>query len=261
MAFEFENEIVHPEVQQGVTTTIRVYPTDGGQRVETTGTPTFEVLDPGGASLASGSITPVSATFGTRSVHRLDVAIPAQSDLDENYILRVNWVPSGGTETRVETILFDVVLAPLGEGLSLSDLRELRVDVDVDLDRMGVRLGQSTGQTAQEFATQILARRAREQMFAWLRAAGDRPRPYQIIERRALNAVERRIALRDLYEGVTRDPGAGERSADALYRHYRDEARAAFEALRIAYSTDDDLIPDKVASSLGASFGTERVQS
>ena len=133
MPYEFESDVVRPEIQQGQAGQISLFPTQAGQRVETTGMVTFSVLEPGGKSLDSGTVTPGSVVFGSRNVHRLDVPVPALDDPDEDYILQVVWTPTGATIPVVEVVLFDVVVAPLGETVSLSDLNEERPDVEAEL--------------------------------------------------------------------------------------------------------------------------------
>ena len=260
MPFELQTDTVRPEVQQGVAGTISLFPTVAGQRVEVSSA-SYEILQPGGAALASGTVTPTAVTLGSRTVSRLDVPIAAISTLDEDYVLKVTWTASGATVPQVELLLFDVVIASLGESVSLSDLREERADVEDELDTMGQRLGFTAGQTAQEAAAQVLAKKARTQLFAWLRSAGDKPRPFMIIDRRPLNRVERMLCLRELYASFAHDPEEGERTADSLHRFYSKEARATFESLHIAYSSDDDVIPDETAKTLGKVFSRQRVQS
>lgn len=259
MGYELQSDLVRPEAKQGQATPVSLYPTLNGARVSALGS-TWEVFDRSGKSYGSGTTNPTSVMVGTKSVSEFQLTIPAISDLDEDYRLEVTWTDASSMQ-RVSIVTFDVVIAPLGDTLSYSDLQEELQSVGPMLVTFGQRLGETgTDEAKRDRAMYVLAKKARAEMIAWLRTA-EGPRPYMIIDRYAINPVERTIALRDLFLSIAKNPEDGEISADASYRHYRMLAKERFANLRIAYSEDDDLTPDDTTRSLGASHSQVREQS
>jgi hypothetical protein len=258
VAFARELDSLRPELRAGAAGTVSHWPKVDGQNVLATAA-TFKVFDEGGTELQSGaaSLTAVGA------VHRIDCAVSALSDLADGYRVEVTWTYA--STTYFAAILFDVVLHPWvhSETISLNDLLEARPDVDQALDRLGVLLGYTAGEDAQNAAAAIMAERARVRLDAWLRSAATESgdlRPALIIDRVALSRVERPLALAALFESNAQDPEDGDAEPDALYRHYTRRAEAEFKALRLAYDSSEDGTPDAVVRSLGSVVRTERVQ-
>ena len=242
MSFIRENDLLRPELLLNAAETLSVWPKRDGRNVQVTSA-SFEVLDPDGVTVrqASGAATLSTVTQGTRTVSRIDCSVAAIALADEDYQLKVSWADA--TVTGSELVTFDVCVAPLGSLLSLSDLAELQPDLPDALERLGVRLGYPDGQDAKEYAAGIYLTQARQRLQSRLQAraaADDSIRPYMIIDRRAVAAVERMFAMVAIYEalgGVTDD--ITDDAASLQLRHWAGRAESDWAALRFKYMAPD----------------------
>ncbi len=268
MVFLFEADGVRPEIQYGASGSIRVVPKYQGTPVDVgdLSDATYSILTSDGVSLGTGVVSVSSATLGSRTVGYYDVPIPSVSKVYSDVVLEVVW-PHASATVAPDLVLFDIVRAPLGDLVSMSDLMSIRSDLEDSLIRIGNRLGfpvstDAERQTAAEAATRSFAESARIELQARLYQRAERdgqPRPHQLLDRRQVARIEARFALMALYEAVAKDPTEGEDSASGFYRHYRDEASRMLEQLRIAYTDlDTDLEVADETSSYGRTFNIRR---
>lgn len=281
MAYIQEFDELPWEARQGVATTFRFWPKIDGRNVlasATSGHCYFTVHDPSGTSIQSQtSITPT--TVG--AVSRLDIAVSAISTLDESYTIRLTWRESGSSTVQFDTMVFDVVLYPFGQPwTSLNDLLDLRSSAADALDRMGQNLEYASGDEAREYAAGLCAYNGRLRLDARIRdeiinarlgasetsaktSTGTvKGRPHLILDRRRLIRVERLEAAAHLYRSLAPDPEEGEDPMSALYRHFRDEASAAWQMVGpLRYDASEDLVPDSVVEDVGRVIYHRRVQA
>lgn len=262
--FLFENDDIRPDAPRGQASTITVVPKIDGTPVDASGASSgdWTVTESGGLALGAGTVSVTSVTAGSRTVASYVVPIPAIDRIQEDVVLSLRWTPTGGQQVT-ELVTFDVVAAALGGMVSVNDLLRHRPDVQEALERIGRRLGVSSSeQAAAEAGARSVAVLARQALQAMLRQRAEtdgQPRPAQILDRRELARVEALLALRELYASLGRDPQEGEDQGSALYRHYRTQADSAFESMRVAYQTGEDLTKAGT-TSFSRVFSMRRVQ-
>lgn len=282
MPYFVENDDLRMEMRQSLTDEVYFFPKYNGVNVSVAGTPTWELYDPSGTLLDSGSVTVTSVD----DVDRLDITIQGTdiATRDENYSLRITWVGAiAGTPVVRDVVLFDVVAYPLDTSVSLNDLLEERPDVGETLDRMGVALGYTTGDgngQAQREMAGIFSRRALAELQSLIRnqvlrdqaeetkdfnsfrgEVGLRAtRPNLILNRRALNRPLRKLAMMLVYAADMSEPEGPDESA-ALYRHYKAEADMAWRSIGpLQYDYAEDLLPDTDLTDIGHVVTLRRVQ-
>ena len=247
MTFLYEQDDLRPQMALGAAGTIRVVPKIDGITVNAADivSSTWAVTTPANRPIASGTLSVVSLTQGARTVAAFDVPVPAISDLDEDYLAKVDWATAA--RSGKEIVTFDVVVSPLPELVSLNDVVRHRSNAAQMFERIGRNQGEPSSSSAQEAAeagVRSIAILGRQEMMTRLRRrAHDEGKPYpaQILDRRELGRVEVLFTLRALFAALARDPQEGEDEASALYRHYTNQADMAFENMRVAYHTSDDL--------------------
>lgn len=274
--FATENDALRREVRKGVQTTLSMHPKLAGENVQVASA-TWTLVTP------TGNIThgPVSASIvAVGDYSRLDFVIPAQSTLDEDYRLDVEWTTTSGA-SRFSTLQFDVVLHPFGDpSVSLNSLLEERPDVQDRLQRMGLRLGFSPSNAAQRMAG-VFAIRARVELDAMIRDSvaqdagrlSPQPRttqlaplnrysrPYLILNRERLDRVERKLAMRLLFAADMQGGPDSQEEASALYAHYDREVENAWRQVGpLKYDSAHDLQTDTTLADVGRSIRLQRVQ-
>jgi hypothetical protein len=154
--------------------------------------------------------------------------------------------------------------------VTLNDLLEERPDCGEVLDRLGVLLGYTSGDTAKIGMAAVVAHRGLVELDGKLRNAvarsqnSDVPsytstltsgvpiytRPHLILNRERLNAVERKLALKALFAADMSEPEGDDESA-ALYRHYAQEAETAWRGIGpLKYDAVEDLVPETEVAGL-----------
>lgn len=281
MTFHQEGDELPWEARQNATAYFRFYPKSAGFNVtaESSPAPTFTVHDPDGTQIQSGTCTITNS--GTPTISQLLITVSPIATLGERYSVRITWQVDEAIDTHFDVRTFDVVLVPFGQPtVSLNDLREERPDIDVILDRLGVRLGYTTGSTAQETMASIYAIRGLVALEGMIRTtvANDArgavatytgrtrsdtryTRPRLILDRQRLNRVERLLTLREIFRGIAQDPDQGEDENSRLFQHYNREAAAVFEQLGpLQYDSNEDLVPETEVMPTRRAIFTRRVQ-
>jgi len=278
MAYARELDSLRQELRQSVTGTIVHWPKVNGANVvgsAVAGEVTFQVYDSSGTSI-QGPTNLTPTTVG--DVSRFDVSVSAIATLDEDYSVKILWIESGGSTTYIDMVYFDVVLYPFGPpSVSLNDMLEERPDVQETLDRHGQLLGYTAGDTAKETMAAIYAVRARVEMDAMLRAqvaldqanANASPaihpatqsrytRPNLILNRERLNRLERKLAMKLVYEG---DMAQLEGESMFLYEHYKSAAESAWRGIGpLKYDAAEDLVVDSTLEDVGRVVYQTRAQ-
>ena len=282
MPYFLENDDLRPEVRDGIADTFYLFPKVRGENVTVAGTPTYEIYDPSGALIQSGS----ASTTLVDDVHRIDVSFSAITTRDEDYQLRVAWVPNApGPAEVLDVIQFDVVAHPLDTRVSLNDLMEERPDVAEVLDRLGVLLGYTSGDgggEAQREAASVFSTRALSELDAKLRdqvyqdaqrfgasyttsGIQDSTRKYVpgnlILNRSVINRVLRKMAMRLVYAADMASPEESGDESAALFAFYDQEAAMAWASIGpLKYDSNDDLKVDDTIQSIGKAKTLTRVQ-
>lgn len=264
-AYVRELDELRQEVRQNVAGTISFWPKVAGTGNVTATAASWEIYSPsGGSALATGSGT-ISAV-GTPSISRIDIAVPAQATLDEDYQARITWRASGESADRFTVVMFDVVLVPWGPPtVSLNDLLEERAEIGAVLERLGRRF--SPVLTEQEMAA-IYAVRARVALDVKIRsrieedaARGSEQarRPHLILNQERLNRVERLLALAAIYQADMSNPDDEEDDSAAMFRHFTLEGDSAWASVGpLKYDRIEDLVADSVESGAGRIVRTRR---
>lgn len=283
MTYQQELNDLRRELIKSEATTLSWWPKVLGQNVDVSSTPsdnTFTVHKPDGTEIQG--TTNASRVVITPDA-RLDMAVNAIADLDEDYQVRLTWKETGGTVHK-ELLHFDVVLVPFGPpSISLSALREERPDIADYLVRFYRKIlpagAASTDEERAEVAAGIYAVRARVELDALIRAQINEDaqqavssyehadteqtrftRPRLILNRERLNRVERKIAMKLIFAADAKDPEDGSEDSAALFRHFRGEANTAWKSIGpLRYDTDDDLVPDRTIEAVSTVTMIERV--
>ncbi len=240
MAYLFELDDLRPSIS-GDGGTVYVVPKLDGSPISPTGLSSLSWsvrLD--GGSVASGSTSPTSVSFGDETVARFAVAIPSL-DLRENYVLSGAWTQ--GAITSSEVVVFDVVLYPLGGLVSSNDIVRMHPDASVDVVRYAEALGVS-GTDAEKLAagSRNLASLARQEVERHLvnKAEADgSPRLYQVLDRRAISQVEAAFALSHLFLSTARNPDDGDDDSSARHRYWRTRAASLLSEMRVLYHSPE----------------------
>ena len=200
---------------------------------------------------------------------RLDVEIPALSDLEEDYLALLTYTPDSATHGAAEAyqrerqVLFDVVLHPWGESeLAIEDLEDLRPSIRPVLSRIVEQLDPAgtEGLTAEALASRYCYR-AHAELYELLRVRAaqdypDRPlgfiRPRLILDRRRLNPIEVHLAMALIFAGIAGyDADSGE--AHELAKKYSAEAQTRLGTLdRLTYDRSEDRVADSELTGFGA---------
>lgn len=251
------------EVRKGSAGTVSVACVVDGVAVATSNDAAYTLGAPDGTTLSSGTVSP--STSG--GVSSYVVPVPAVTTLYESCRATLTWADGDDVE-RVTVEFFDIVASPWSDvpRPTLSDLQKVRPDVHLELDRVGVLLGFASGTTAQHGACASFTDLARSELDSKLRAQATEEqqlRPALILDRDRLKPIEVRLALALLFESIASNPNApdddaGEGSADALARYFRQHAHYQFTSLRCQYDLDQDLLPDGTAK--GPAVGAVRVR-
>lgn len=219
MAYEFQPDEIRQEVRRSVAGTVLFFPKITGTGAVTASSATFSVLDSSGVEIQASTSASISGTTVT-------CAIPAISNLGEDYQVSISWVYSGVTYSAL--VQFDVVMYPYGAlQIDLSALQEERPDIGEVLDRLGDHIGKT-----QEQMASIFAYRARVELDRLVRDAiptGDFGRPHLILNQERLARVERKLALKLIYASEMRNP-EGEDESAGMYRFYAGEADTAWRS-------------------------------
>lgn len=244
MAFAQERDELRAEVKRATSGSVTYWPKVDGLNA-TVSAAYFEVFGSSGETLQAETSATISAVADVGSM--LTFSIPAIDAYHDGARIDVRFT-AGGTE-YYDTLLFDVVRTPWlrSGGVSLNDLREERPDIDIICDRVGQRLGYSSGDEAQTQTAAIHGYRARVVLDSWLRASSSevgKLRAALVVDRRAMIRVERLLALHLLFLGLATNPVDGDDETSSLARYYETSARAAFQALRPDYDSDEDGVPD-----------------
>ena len=261
MAYAKELDGLRPEVRQGVASTLSFWPKIAGTgNVAASATAshnTYVVKDPSGLVIQS-SANATRTTVG--SVSRLDLSIPAISTLDEDYRVEITWRESGGSVDYFDVLFFDVVLWPWGPpSVSLNDLQEERADAEEICTRHGLKLAITAAEMAAIYAVRArveIDRMVRDQIVSdsngfaqsgqiHLSSAPSRGRPHLILNRERLNLVERKLAVRCMFEADMTDPepGSGDESG-ALFAHFKASAESAWRSVGpLKYDSGETLTP------------------
>jgi hypothetical protein len=270
------------EVRKDVATTLKFWPKIDGANViaEDTGSVNvFTVYDSNGAVLQASTAATVTDIGSPDEYSYLTLSIPAISTLQEDCTVQITWYQDTIATAHFDVISFDVVLYPLGgPSVSLNDLLEERPDCGEVLDRLGVLLGYTTGDAAKKGMAAVVAYRGLIELDGKIRNAvaksqnSDVPsytstltsgtpiytRPYLILNRERLNAVERKCALKALYAADMSEPEGDDESA-ALYRFYAQEAETAWRGVGpLKYDSVEDLVPDTELTGLNRCVSLRR---
>lgn len=241
MAYVLEGDLLRPEVLVNAASTIAVWPKVGGRNIQASAASWVAVKPDGMTSVGSGTPTPTDVTLGARTISRIDCALSAIGTADEDYQLKVEFAFGGVTYDQI--VLFDACISPLGDHLSLNDLQELEPDLPEALDRLGQRLGYTAGQEAQEYAAGVFVREARQETQSRLAAHASeagRLRPHQLLDIRAVAAVERFFAMIAVYEALGGTMSELDDSRASLrLKHWSQRADRAWGALRVKYMAED----------------------
>jgi len=259
MAYAAERDDVRAEVRKDSSGTLAYWVKALGLNA-TASTAYYSIFDSDGAAIQAEAAATITAVSGVGS--RLDLTIPAISSYQDGARIDLRFTVS--TVEYYDTILFDVVKTPWlsSGGVSLNDLREERPDIDEIMDRIGVRLGYTTGDTAQTQAAAIYAYRGRAVLDSWLRGSASevgKLRAALIVDRRALNRVERYLALNAIFAGLSQNPIDGTDESGALARYYEGQARAAYASITLSYDSDEDGTADSKPRAGGVVY-RRRVQ-
>lgn len=249
MAYVNELDDLPWEARFGVATTLRFFFKENVRNVSVSGTPTVNFYSSSGADLGADTTgVVVSPAQDTDQQYRA-VVVPSTFALGERYRARITWTSATSSVAYAEDRLFDVVRTPFGAPwTSLNDLIEARPEVLEILDRWGQRLGYAAGDVARENAAGIAAVHGRLWLEAKIRDQISRDavttatetkagrsrtglipwRPALIIDRQRLMRPERFAALAHVYRGVAKAPDDGDDTHSQLYRHFRDQAEAAW---------------------------------
>ncbi|MEQ8278330.1 MAG: hypothetical protein RMA76_38160 [Deltaproteobacteria bacterium] len=253
------------EVARNTAGVVSFFPKVPGTGNVTATTATYELFDPLGNSIGTGSAT--IAAVGTPSVSRIDVPVPALATLDEDYQARIVWRETGGSSDRTAIVLFDVVMYPLERSvLSLNDLLVLRPEIGQVLERLGLRFSPALSDEAMasEYGYQ-----ARLELDAMIRAQIEQDaardpknrRPNAVLNRERFMRVERNLALKIIYFADCSNPESEEDESAGLGRYYRTQADQAWASIGpLKYDADEDLVVDTVEDNVGRVVFARRVQ-
>lgn len=264
-AFFYEQDDVRPEAAKGQSAIITIVPKVDGAPADLAGISPgqWTVTESGGLQLSSGSVNATGVVYGDRTAAQYVVTVPGIDRIQEDCILTLRWTTDDGIP-RTEVVVFDVVVAPLGALVSVNDLMRIRLDADKVLRRIGQNLGVTTSEQASvEAGARSVAVLARQALQAKLHDRAERdgsPRPAQLLDRRRVAHVEALLALQHMYASVANDPIEGEDHESALFRHFRNQADAAMESMKLAYQTGDDLNKAGV-TNFGSTFRLRREQA
>lgn len=274
--FVTENDALRREVRKGQATTLSLHPKLAGVNAAVSSA-TYTVVTPAG-SITTGPSAASIVTIGDYS--RLDMAVPAQTILDEDYRLDIEWTSTSGA-SRFATLQFDVVLHPFGDpSVSLNSILEERPDAQDRLQRMGLRLGFSPSDAAARMAG-VFAIRARVELDAMIRdsIAQDASRlspqnlttalapltrysrPHLILNRERLDRVERKLAMRLLFAADMQGGPDSQEEAASLFAHYDREVDTAWRQVGpLKYDSAEDLKTDTTLEDVSRSIRLRRVQ-
>lgn len=248
MAYAKELDQLRQELRQGVAGTLVFWPKIAGTgNVAASATAshnTFVVKDSSGNTVQA-SANATRTTVG--SISRLDLSVSALSTLDEDYRAEITWRESGGSVDYFDVVFFDVVLWPWGPpSVSLNDLQEERADAEEICTRHGLKLAITAAEMAAIYGVRArveLDRMVRDQVVTdsglypqsghvSVPGVPARGRPHLILNRERLNLVERKLAVRCMFEADMTDPepGSGDESG-ALYAHYKAAAESAWRSV------------------------------
>jgi len=280
MAYARELDSLRQELRLDTAGTIVFWPKLNGANVAVSavgGECYFQIYDASGTSIQAQ--TNIDGTL-VGDVDRFDIPADAISTLDEDYRADIFWTVASGSVVYRDAVFFDVVRYPYGPpSVSLNDLLEERPDVGEVLDRHGQLLGYTAGDTAKETAAAIYAVRARVEIDALVRtqvtadaAVGSArapvhpttgsvyTRPNLILNRERLNRVERKLAMRLVYEGD--QTGGEDDEGNWLFLHYKRAAEYAWASVGpLKYDQSEDMVPDTVKDDIGRSVVQRRVQA
>jgi hypothetical protein len=262
-----ELDELRAEVRQSVASTLRWWPKiagTGNVLASATAADNTYIIYDSSNTVVQASANATNTDVGTEYSY-LTFSVPAIATLQEDCRVEILWKQRSASVQYRDVLFFDVVLYPFGHpSVSLNDLLEERPDCAELLDRLGVLLGHSTGDSAKNGMAAVLAYRARVELEAKVRDAvaskqgeggsysstdlpsvSDRyTRPRLILNRERLNRVERKLACMLMYAADMTAP-EGEDESAALYRHYRLEAETAWKGIGpLRYDTSEDLVPD-----------------
>jgi len=284
-----EFDLLRKEIRAGAPGRITFFPKAqgvGNVDLSAEPAPTFTVHDRDGKQIGSQGTASV-IQLGTAPdpvISRIECAIPALQTIEESYQCRISWRAPGESESRLEVVLFDVVLWPYDETtVGWHDLVGLRPECQSVL-RM---LAQNVGMTPEHFAS-VVGYHGREKLDRLLRdAIGKDELAYQsssrggtsipidtryrhrvflrgfaVLSRERLRPVELNLAMAELYaRTMTGSPEEAD-SARALYDYYTREADMAWKSVgRLQYDLDgDDLVEDGEATNFSGVSYLQREQ-
>lgn len=258
MTYLMELDTFRPEVALNVGGAFGVYPKTHGTGAQVSGTVSYTVHKPNGEQVASGTATPFDAGTPPVSVVSFVIGAGVAAELGEDYSVRWTW--SDGSVSHPEVTLFDVVRVPYGGSVSLNEMMEERPDIDRVLGRIASMLELPDAATA----ARVFAMRARGELDAMVRSAATELgtiRPALILDRFQLQRVERKLACREVFGSIAKDPTEGEDEASTLYRYFDQAAQSAWRSMGpIKYDADEDLVPETTVRPGAASVVTRRVQ-
>lgn len=270
----FERDSLRHEARKGIASTLVFWPkADGVGNVQVSAA-SATVYDHAGNALAGPTaLVPVLVS----GVHRLDVAVPAVDELQENGSAVITYTPDGAQHPgedieRVHTVLFDVVLQPWGDStVSLNDLQSrfptiigwLKRMVDI-LDPNG-----TDGLTAAELASRK-AHEAHAMLYVWIRnklrlerstrGLMGYLRPRLIVDRLRLHPIEVELTLHTIFEGNISESAEG-RDAAVLADRTLDKAKQKFAGLGdLEYDSNEDRVVDQAVESLSKSVPARRIR-